>query len=243
MTNLKKNVLITGATGGIGEIIAKSFHENGYNVILSGTRQEKLDEIKNSLVSNAHAYACSLTDRESVTQLIPNIEKDHGPIDLLINNAGITKDALSIFMKDNQWDDVIQINLSSVFFLSKVALKSMMKRKSGKIINITSIVGFTGNPGQSNYCASKAGIVGMTKSLAHEVATRGITINCVAPGFIKTAMTDVLKDSIKEKILSNIPMNKMGSGEDIASACLYLASDGANYVTGQTIHVNGGMYM
>jgi 3-oxoacyl-[acyl-carrier protein] reductase len=238
-----KNVLITGATGGIGEAIARLFHKEGYTVILSGTRTEKLQDLVNDLKERVHAIACCLSDYEAVESFIPECEEKFGPLAVMINNAGITRDNLAIMMKNDQWDEVIHVNLTAAFHLSKAALKAMMKRRQGRIINITSVVGYTGNPGQANYCASKAGIVGMSKAMAYEAAKRGITVNCVAPGFIETPMTEGLRDTVKEKIVGNIPMNRMGKPDDIAHACLYLASDAANYVTGETLHVNGGMAM
>lgn len=238
-----KCALVTGASGGIGAAIAKMLHGRGATVALSGTRREKLDALAAEIGDRAFVTPANLSDPESVAALIPAAEKEMGQVDILVNNAGLTRDGLAMRMKDEDWDAVLRVNLTSTFQLSRACLKGMMKRRFGRIVNITSIVGVTGNPGQANYCASKAGMIGMSKSLAAEVASRGITVNCVAPGFIATAMTDVLPDAQKEKLNAGIPMGRMGQADDIASAVTYLASDEAGYVTGQTLHVNGGMAM
>jgi len=238
-----KCALVTGASGGIGAAIAKMLHGRGASVALSGTRREKLDALAAEIGDRAFVTPANLSDPEAVAALIPAAEKEMGQVDILVNNAGLTRDGLAMRMKDEDWDAVLRVNLTSTFQLSRACLKGMMKRRFGRIVNITSIVGVTGNPGQANYCASKAGMIGMSKSLAAEVASRGITVNCVAPGVIATAMTDVLPDAQKEKLNAGIPMGRMGQADDIASAVTYLASDEAGYVTGQTLHVNGGMAM
>ncbi|GAB3458577.1 3-oxoacyl-[acyl-carrier-protein] reductase [Insolitispirillum peregrinum] len=238
-----KTALITGATGGIGGAIATALHARGATVALSGTRVEKLEELAASLGERAFVTPANLSDADSVAALIPAAEQAMGQVDILVNNAGLTRDTLAMRMKDEDWDAVLRVNLTSSFQLARACLKGMMKRRHGRIISITSIVGVTGNPGQCNYAASKAGLIGMSKSLAAEVASRGITVNCVAPGFIATAMTEVLPDAQKEKLNAGIPMGRMGSSDDIASAVVYLSSDEAGYVTGQTLHVNGGMAM
>lgn len=238
-----KTALITGATGGIGGAIATALHARGATVALSGTRTEKLEELAAQLGERAFVTPANLSDADSVAGLIPAAESAMGQVDILVNNAGLTRDGLAMRMKDEDWDAVLRVNLTSSFQLARACLKGMMKRRYGRIISITSIVGVTGNPGQCNYAASKAGLIGMSKSLAAEVASRGITVNCVAPGFIATAMTEVLPDAQKEKLNAGIPMGRMGSSDDIAAAVLYLASAEAGYVTGQTLHVNGGMAM
>ena len=245
MFSLKgKTALITGATGGIGVEIARKFAEAGAKVVLSGTRQEKLDSLAKELGGDSVAIACDLSNLEQVGELFAKAEElAGGQIDILINNAGITRDGLAIRMKDEDWQAVIDINLTSVFKLTKSAIKAMMKRRNGRIVNISSVVGVMGNPGQANYCAAKAGIIGMSKSLAQEVASRGITINSIAPGFIKTAMTDELNEQQAERITSNIPTARFGMPEEVAAAAIYLASDEAAYITGQTLHVNGGLLM
>ncbi|MBW8310132.1 MAG: 3-oxoacyl-[acyl-carrier-protein] reductase [Candidatus Paracaedibacteraceae bacterium] len=235
--------LVTGATGDLGNAIARKLHQQGAIVAISGTREALLNELAAELGERVHVFPCNLGDTDSVETLIPAITEKLGKIDILVNNAGVTRDTLIMRMKDDDWNTVININLSSVFRLCRAATKGMMKRRYGRIINISSVVGFTGNPGQANYCASKAGLVGMTKSLAAELANRGITANCVAPGFIASAMTEDLPESTKENILSSIPMGKMGTAEDIAMATVYLASTEASYMTGQTLHINGGMAM
>jgi len=239
-----KTALITGASGGIGQAISQQLHAQGAFVILHGTREAALSALAEKLASNVTYITASLSDDEAVNSLIKNAEEKAGnPIDILVNNAGITKDGLIMRMKDADFDDVISINLRASFKLCRDVIKGMMKRRFGRIINITSIVGVTGNPGQANYCASKAGIIGMSKSMAAEVASRGITVNCVAPGFIETPMTDILTEDQKSKILATIPANRLGKGAEIANSVVYLASTEAAYVTGQTMHVNGGMAM
>jgi 3-oxoacyl-[acyl-carrier protein] reductase len=238
-----QKALITGATGGIGGAIAKALHTQGATVGLSGTREEALGALAQELGHRAFVLPCNLSDPDAVETLIPEAEKVMGQVDILVNNAGLTRDTLAIRMKDEDWDRVIAVNLTAAFRLSRAALKTMMKRRKGRIITITSVVGVTGNPGQANYAASKAGLIGMSKSLASEVASRGITVNCVAPGFIATPMTDVLNDQQREGILSRIPAASLGKPEDIAAGVVYLASPAAAYVTGQTLHINGGMAM
>ncbi len=238
-----KTALVTGATGGIGEAIAKALKEAGARVAISGTREEKLKEVAAALGGDTVILPCNLSDAEAVATLIERAEAELGQLDILVNNAGITKDGLAMRMKDEDWDTVLRVNLTSTFQLSRAAIKGMMKRRSGRIINISSVVGTMGNPGQANYCASKAGMTGMSKSLAAEVASRGITVNCVAPGFIKTPMTDELNEQQQERITSNIPAGRFGLPEDVAASVAFLASDDASYITGQTLHVNGGLLM
>ena len=244
MFNLNgKTALITGASGGIGGAIAKALHAAGATIAISGTRQAALEELKVQIGTNVHVLPCNLSDTEDVEKLVPTAEAALGGLDILVNNAGITKDGLAMRMKDEDWQSVLDVNLTSNFRLCRAAMRGMMKKRWGRIVNITSIVGVTGNPGQVNYVASKAGIIGMSKSLAQELATRNVTVNCVAPGFIATPMTDVLNEKQKESILSRIPAGRMGGPQDIAAAVIYLASEEAGYVTGQTLHVNGGMAM
>jgi 3-oxoacyl-[acyl-carrier protein] reductase len=239
-----KTALVTGASGGIGGAIAKALHGQGAKVVLSGTRAEALEAVKAELGGNAFIATANLSDIASVEALTKAAEDAAGSgIDILVNNAGITKDNLFMRMKDDEWDQVIAVNLTAAFRLSRAVLRGMMKRRWGRIIQITSIVGATGNPGQGNYAAAKAGLVGMSKSLAAEVASRNITVNAVAPGFIQTAMTDVLTDAQKEMISGRIPAGRMGMPAEIAAAVTYLASEEAAYVTGETIHINGGMAM
>jgi 3-oxoacyl-[acyl-carrier protein] reductase len=238
-----KTALITGASGGIGAAIAKALHDAGATIAISGTRIEVLEKVKAEVGERVHILPCNLSKPEDVEKLIPSAEAALGSLDILINNAGITKDGLAMRMKDEDWQSVIDVNLTSNFRLSRAAMRSMMKKRWGRIINITSIVGVTGNLGQVNYVASKAGLIGMTKSLAQELASRNVTVNCVAPGFIATPMTDALNEKQKEAILGRIPAGRMGGPADIAAAVVYLASDEAAYVTGQTLHVNGGMVM
>ena len=238
-----KTALITGASGGIGAAIAKALHAAGATIAISGTRQTVLEELKAQIGDNVYVLPCNLSNVEDVEKLIPAAEAAMGGLDILVNNAGITKDGLALRMKDEDWQSVIDVNLTSNFRLCRAAMRGMMKKRWGRIINITSIVGVTGNPGQVNYVASKAGIIGMTKSIAQELAARNVTANCVAPGFIATPMTDVLNDKQKEAILGRIPAGRMGGPIDIAAAVLFLSSDEAGYVTGQTLHVNGGMAM
>ncbi len=242
-----KTALVTGASGGIGGAIAKALHAAGATIAIHGTRREALDALAAELGANGegrvHVLPANLSKPEEVEQLAKDAEAAMGSLDILVNNAGITKDGLILRMKDEDWDAVINVNLTAAFRLCRAAVKGMMKRRSGRIINITSIVGVTGNPGQVNYCASKAGMIGMTKALAQEVASRNITVNAVAPGFIATAMTDELNDEQKARINAQIPAGRMGTSEEIAAAVLYLASNEAAYVSGQTLHVNGGMAM
>ena len=245
MFNLSgKIALVTGATGGIGGSIARSLHAQGATVVLSGTREAVLADLAKELGERAFFAAANLSDPESVDGLVARAEEAAGaPLDILVANAGITKDGLLMRMKDEDFQSVIQINLESYFRLTRAAVKGMMKRRSGRIIGVTSVVGVTGNPGQTNYSASKAGMIGFSKSLAQEVGSRGITVNCIAPGFIASPMTDVLNDQQREAILTKIPSGRLGTGEEIAAAAVYLSSDEAAYVTGQTLHVNGGMAM
>ena len=238
-----KNALITGASGGIGAAIARALHSAGATVALSGTRIEPLQALATALGSRVFVLPCNLSDAEAVTALPKQAVDAMGSVDILVNNAGITKDNLFMRMSDEEWSSVIEVNLTSTMRLCKGVVRGMMKARWGRIINISSIVGTTGNPGQANYAASKAGMVGMSKSIAYEVASRGITVNCVAPGFIATAMTDKLNDDQKAGILGQIPAGRMGEPAEIAAAVLYLASVEAGYVTGATIHVNGGMAM
>ena len=244
MFNLKdKTALVTGASGGIGESIALALHKQGAKVCITGTNLKKLNQINQDSSMAYSQVVCDLSNREDLKKIIPSVEEKLGKIDILINNAGITRDQLMMRMQDDIWDEVIQTNLNSSFYLSKSVIKGMMKRKFGRIIQISSVVAFTGNPGQSNYVASKAALVGMTKSLALEVASRNITVNCIAPGFIRTPMTNVLNEDQQEKLLQKIPMQRFGSPGDIAAASVYLSSDEASYITGTTIHVNGGLAM
>jgi len=239
-----KTALVTGASGGIGGAIAKALHAQGASVILSGTRAEALDALRGELGSRAFVTTCNLSDTASVEALPKAAETAAGaPIDILVNNAGVTRDNLFMRMKDEEWDQVIAVDLTAAFRLSRAVLRGMMKKRWGRIISITSVIGTTGNPGQGNYAAAKAGLVGMSKSLAAEVASRNITVNCVAPGFIATPMTDALNDAQKQAILPRIPAGRMGTPDDIAGAVVYLASEEAAYITGQTLHANGGMAM
>ncbi|SDR46369.1 3-oxoacyl-[acyl-carrier-protein] reductase [Rhizobiales bacterium GAS113] len=238
-----KTALVTGASGGIGGAIARALHAQGAAVALSGTRREVLEKLALELGSRAHVCPASLNDAASVEALVPAAEAALGSLDILVNNAGVTRDNLFLRMKDAEWDEVIAVNLTAAFRLSRAALKGMMRRRFGRIISVSSVVGATGNPGQGNYAASKAGLVGMTKSLAAEVASRAITVNCVAPGMITTAMTDALNERQRETVLSRIPAARLGTSEEVAAAAVYLASPEASYVTGQTLHVNGGMAM
>jgi 3-oxoacyl-[acyl-carrier protein] reductase len=238
-----KTALVTGATGGIGGEIAKSLHQQGTIVGISGRNEEKLNKLADELGKRVHVFTADLSSTEAIDDLVKKATEEMGRIDILVNNAGLTRDNLSMRMKDEEWQKVIDVNLTAPFRLAKAVQRGMMKNRWGRIINISSIVGVTGNPGQTNYCASKAGMIGWSKAMSAEVASRGITINCIAPGFIDTAMTDVLTDDQKANINNNIPMKRMGTSEEIAAAALYLASDEAAYVTGQTIHVNGGLAM
>ena len=235
--------LVTGASGGIGAAIARGLHARGAVVGLSGTRVESLEALAAELGARAHLLPCNLSDPEAVAALPKAAVEAMGSVDILVNNAGITRDNLFMRMSDEEWSSVFQVNLTSAMVLAKGVVRGMMKARWGRIVNITSVVGATGNPGQANYAASKAGLVGMSKSLAYEVASRGITVNCVAPGFITTAMTDRLSDDQKGAILTQVPMGRMGEADEIASAVVYLASGEAGYITGATLHVNGGMAM
>ena len=239
-----RKALVTGATGGLGGAIARGLHAQGATIAISGTRQAALEAFAAALGNErVHVVPGDLSDKASVEALVPAAEAALGGLDILVNNAGITRDNLVLRMKDDEWDAVIAVNLSAAFRLSRAAVKGMMKRRHGRIVNIGSVVGATGNPGQVNYAAAKAGLVGMTKALAAEVATRNLTVNCIAPGFITSPMTDALNEKQREGILTRVPMNRLGTGDEIAAATLYLASDEAGYVTGQTLHVNGGMAM
>ena len=238
-----KGALVTGESGGIGAAVAKALHAQGANVAISGTRKEKLDALAKELGDRVHVLPCDLRDRAAVVKLAEEAEKTVGQVDILVNNAGITHDNLFMRMKDEEWDDVINVNLNSVFVLTRGILRGMMRRRYGRIVNIASISGVFGNPGQANYAASKAGLVGMTKSLAREVASRGITANAIAPGFISTPMTDALTPKQVEMIAAAIPAQKFGRPDDIASAVVFLSSQESGYVTGETMHINGGMVM
>lgn len=236
--------LVTGASGGLGSAIAKSLAAQGAKLAVSGSNVEKLEAFRAGLGGDHVALPCNLGDAAAVDQLVPQaVEALGGKLDILVNNAGVTRDNLAMRMKDEEWDQVIRVNLEAAFRLMRAAMKPMMKARFGRIISITSVVGVTGNPGQVNYVASKAGLIGMSKAFAQEVASRGITVNCVAPGFMTSAMTDALNEQQKSGILSKIPTGAMGTGEDIGAAVVYLASKEAGYVTGQTLHVNGGMAM
>ncbi|MBB2961639.1 3-oxoacyl-[acyl-carrier-protein] reductase [Methylobacterium sp. R2-1] len=239
-----RKALVTGATGGLGGAIARALHAQGAHVALSGTRRAVLDELAAELGGERVAVVeANLADKEAVEALLPAAESALGGLDILINNAGITRDNLFMRMKDEEWEAVLNVNLTAAFRLSRAALRGMMKRRYGRIIGIGSVVGATGNPGQGNYAAAKAGLVGMTKALAAEVATRGITVNCIAPGFISSAMTDALNEKQRETILTRVPAGRLGTGAEIGAAAVYLASEEAGYMTGQTLHVNGGMAM
>lgn len=238
-----RKALVTGASGGIGESVARMLHAQGAIVGLHGTREEKLNALAEELGDRTHVFPANLSDKDAVAALGAKAEEVLEGVDILVNNAGITRDGLFVRMSDQDWDDVINVNLSSVFRLTRALTHPMMRRRFGRIINITSIVGVTGNPGQANYCASKAGMIGFSKSLAQEIASRNVTVNCVAPGFIASAMTEKLNDKQKDTILGAIPMKRMGTGDEVASSVAFLASDEAAYVTGQTLHVNGGMAM
>lgn len=238
-----KNALVTGASGGIGRAIAIALAESGARVGLSGTRENVLNEVSAELPNEGVVLTCNLSQPDEVDGLIARADEALGSVDILVANAGITRDGLVMRMKNDDWNTVIDVNLGSYFKLVRSSLRGMMKRRNGRIIGVTSVVGATGNPGQSNYCASKAGMIGFTKSVAQEIANRGITANCVAPGFIETPMTEALTDNQREALTQRIPIGRAGQGEDIASAVVYLASNEASYVTGQTLHVNGGMAM
>lgn len=238
-----KSALVTGASGGIGSDIARALHAQGATVALSGTRKEALDALAAELGERTFVLPCNLSDSEAVDALPKQAEEAMGQLDILINNAGLTRDNLFMRMKDEEWDEVIRVNLTAAFRLSRASLRGMMKRRHGRIIGITSVVGVTGNPGQGNYAASKAGMIGMMKSLAQEVASRNITCNCIAPGMITSAMTDALNEDQRGRILATIPAGRLGEAKEIAAAAVYLSSNEAAYVTGQTLHVNGGMAM
>ncbi|MEL6111830.1 MAG: 3-oxoacyl-[acyl-carrier-protein] reductase [Pseudomonadota bacterium] len=238
-----KRALITGATGGIGGAIAAQLHARGAVVTLSGTREENLRALAETLGARAHVAPCNLSDLEAVDALPKTASEAMGGIDILVANAGVTRDTLLLMLKPEAWDEVIKINLTAYYRLARASLRGMTKQRHGRIIGITSVVGVTGNAGQANYAASKAGMIGFSKSLAQEVASRNVTVNCIAPGFIETAMTDALTDDQKNAIFAKIPAGKMGTPDDIAAAAVYLASDAGAYVTGQTLHVNGGMAM
>ena len=238
-----KTALVTGASGGLGGAIARALYGQGATVALSGTRREALEALAGDLGSRAHVLPCDLGDAAAVEALVPAGEAAMGSLDILVNNAGVTRDNLFMRMKDAEWDTVIAVDLTAAFRLSRACLKGMMRRRFGRILSVTSIVGVTGNPGQGNYAAAKAGLIGMSKALAAEVASRGITVNCIAPGFIASPMTDVLNDKQRESILGSVPMGRLGAGADIGAAAVYLASEEAAYITGQTLHVNGGMAM
>lgn len=238
-----KGVLVTGASGAIGGAIARTLHAQGASVALSGTRREALDGLASELGTNAYVTPCDLSDPDAIGGLVSAASEALGGVDILVNNAGLTRDNLALRLKDEDWQSVLDVNLTAAFRLSRDALRPMMKKRWGRIINITSIVGVTGNPGQANYAASKAGMIGMAKSLAQEVASRGITVNCVAPGFIETPMTDALSDDQRDKLAQAIPSRRLGSAEDVAACVAFLASPEAAYLTGQTLHVNGGMAM
>jgi 3-oxoacyl-[acyl-carrier protein] reductase len=238
-----KAALITGASGGIGGAIARALHAQGAVVTLSGTRADALEQLKGTLGERTHVIAARMDDAVDIERLAKEAEAAMGKIDILVNNAGITRDNISMRMKDEEWEKVLEVNLTGTFRLTRATMRGMMKRRAGRVINITSVVGVTGNPGQANYAAAKAGLIGMSKSLAQELASRGITVNCVAPGFIATPMTDVLTDDQKKAILGRVPASRLGTPEEIAAAVVFLASDEAAYVTGQTLHINGGMAM
>ena len=238
-----KRALVTGATGGIGGGVARALHRQGATVALSGTRLGALEVLAQELAERAHIVPCDLADPAAVERLPADAESAMGGIDILVNNAGLTRDGLAMRMKDDDWNQVIAVNLTASFRLVRACLRPMMKARFGRIVGIASVVGVTGNPGQANYAASKAGMIGMSKALAQEVASRGITVNCVAPGFIQTAMTESLNEEQRRRLLERVPAGRLGNSDDIASAVVYLASDEASYVTGQTLHVNGGMAM
>ena len=238
-----KTALVTGATGGIGHAIARALHQQGATVAISGTRRDVLDQIAGELKDRVHVLPCNLANKDEVEALVPKSEEAMGQLDVLVANAGITKDNLLVQLRDEDWDQVVAVNLTATFRLARAALRGMMRRRFGRIIGISSVVGVTGNPGQGNYTATKAGMIGMIKSIAGEYAKRGVTANAIAPGFIATAMTDKLNDKQREAILARVPAGRLGAGADVAATAVFLASDEAAYVTGQTIHVNGGMAM
>ena len=238
-----KKALITGASGGIGKELARVLVENDAEVCISGRNVEELNELKGSLGDKCHIVPCDLSNKNEISELVSKSEEVLGQIDILVNNAGITKDNIFLRMSDQEWEDVLNINLNSTFNILKLITKGMVKRKYGRIINISSVVGATGGAGQVNYAASKAGLIGLTKSLSQELATRNITVNCIAPGFIETPMTEKLDDNRKDIIISSIPANRIGTPKDLSSAVIFLASQESSYITGQTIHINGGLYM
>jgi len=238
-----KTALVTGATGGLGVAIAKALQVQGATVALSGTRREALDALAAEIGERVHVLPCNLADKNEVEALVPKAEQAMGQLDILVANAGITRDNLFVQLKDEEWDQVIDVNLTATFRLARAAVRGMMRRRFGRVIGITSVVGVTGNPGQGNYAASKAGMIGMVKSVAAEYARRGVTANCIAPGFISTPMTDKLNEKQREAILGRVPAGRLGSSEEVAAAVVFLASNEANYITGQTLHVNGGMAM
>jgi 3-oxoacyl-[acyl-carrier protein] reductase len=238
-----RTALVTGASGGLGGAIARALHAQGAAIALSGTRRDALEALAAELKDRAHPTPCDLSDAAAAEALVPAVEAALGSLDILVNNAGVTRDSLLMRMKDAEWESVLAINLTAAFRLSRAALKGMLRRRFGRIINIASIVGVAGNPGQGNYAAAKAGMIGMSKALAAEVAARGITVNCIAPGFILSPMTEALDQKRRDAILASVPMGRLGLGEEIAAAAVYLASSEAAYVTGQTLHVNGGMAM
>jgi 3-oxoacyl-[acyl-carrier protein] reductase len=238
-----KTALVTGASGGIGGAIARALHRQGATIAISGTRSEALEALAEALAERVHVVPCDLADKAAVDGLVPAAEAAMGELDILVNNAGITRDGLFVRLKDDDWDTVIAVDLTAAFRLARAAVRGMMRRRSGRIIGISSVVGVTGNAGQANYAAAKAGMIGMTKSLAQEVASRGITVNAIAPGLIETAMTSGMTDKQREAILGRVPARRLGGAEDVAAAAVFLASSEAAYVTGQTIHVNGGMAM
>ncbi len=238
-----KNALVTGASGGIGGAIARALHAQGAQVTLSGTRAEALTALAGELKDRVHVLPANLSDAKAIDALVKDSEAKMGSVDILVNNAGLTRDMLALRLKDEDWQAVIDVNLTATFRLCRAAMRGMMKKRFGRMINITSIVGVTGNPGQANYAASKAGMIGMSKSLAAELASRGITVNCVAPGFIATPMTDALNEEQKTKLLGAIPAQRLGTPDDVAAGVVYLASAEAAYITGQTLHINGGMAM
>jgi 3-oxoacyl-[acyl-carrier protein] reductase len=238
-----KTALVTGATGGIGHAIARALHQQGATVAISGTRRDVLDQIAGELKDRVHVLPCNLANKDEVEALVPKSEEAMGQLDILVANAGITKDNLLVQLRDEDWDQVVAVNLTATFRLARAALRGMMRRRFGRIIGISSVVGVTGNPGQGNYTATKAGMIGMIKSIAGEYAKRGVTANAIAPGFIATAMTDKLNDKQREAFLARVPAGRLGAGADVAATAVFLASDEAAYVTGQTIHVNGGMAM
>jgi 3-oxoacyl-[acyl-carrier protein] reductase len=238
-----RTALVTGASGGIGGAIARALHAQGATVAISGTRRDALDALAAELGGRVHVFQCNLADKEQVEKLVPDAEQAMGQLDILVNNAGITRDNIFIRLRDEDWDQVMAVDLTASFRLARTAVRGMMRRRFGRIIGITSVVGVTGNAGQGNYAAAKAGMIGMSKALAHEVASRNVTVNCIAPGFVATAMTAALNEKQREAILATVPARRLGTCEEVAAAAVFLASTEAAYVTGQTLHVNGGMAM